>query len=152
MNRYLTLGVTGLLSLGALSACGSDDTSTTDDVREANTTFCADLTQYASAIEAFVALDPAVATKSDVESAADDVESARENLSSSAANLSEAQRDNLDAQADDLTNALDDAADEETVAEIVAEAQAQATEVRASVATLDTAVCTSSGTTATTGN
>jgi hypothetical protein len=147
MNRYLMVGVIGVLSLGALSACGSDDTSTVDEVLEANSSFCTDLAEYASSIEAFVALDPTVATKSDVESAADDVESARENLSSSATDLAEAEWDNLEAQAEELKTSLDDAADDETVTEIVADLQTKATEVRASVAALDTAVCDSTATT-----
>ena len=65
----LMFGVLGLAAV-ALVACGEDDD---DDVGEANAAFCDDLAAYGTAVADLAALDPATATKSDYDSAADDV-------------------------------------------------------------------------------
>ena len=69
MKRLLMFGVLGLAA-AALVACGDDDD---DDVGEANAAFCDDLAAYGTAVADLAALDPATATKSDYDSAADDV-------------------------------------------------------------------------------
>ena len=147
MRRRLTccIGI-GLLSAGVLVACGDDD----DDVAEANAAFCEDLSAYGSALAAFVALDPATATKDDYESAADDVRSTREDMVSSAEDLSEAEWDNLQTQADTLVDQLQDAPDDVAVQSILDTAKPQAATVQASVATLHTAICRAGGATTTT--
>ena len=148
MRRRLAICITlGLLSASALAVCGDDDD---DDVADANTAFCEDLTAYGSAVAAFAALDPATATKDDYDSAADDVRSTREDMVSSAEDLSEAEWENLRTQTDTLVDQLQDAPDDVAVQSIVDEAKPQAVAVQASIATLNTAVCTAGGATTTT--
>ena len=146
MRRLLMLGALGLAA-ATLVACGDDDD---DDVGEANAAFCDDLATYGTAVADLAALDPATATKSDYDSAADEVRSTREDMVESAADLSEAEWANLQTQVDTLRDQLQDAPDDQAVQSILDAAKPQAATVQASIATLNTAVCTA-GTTATTG-
>lgn len=137
----LVLGVgVGLLAGVVLAGCGDDDDAS--DVVDANAQFCADLGGYGTAIGALAALDPATASKADYDSAADEVRSSREAMIESAGDLSEAEWVNLQTQVDELGGQLRDAPDDQAVQSVLAEAQAQAVAVRASVATVNTAVCT----------
>jgi hypothetical protein len=151
MNRQLATAILALVSLSILAGCGDDDDSadTATDVQEANTAFCQDLGAYGDSLTSLADLDPATATKADYEDAADAVRSARSDLSESSADLAEAERKNLDTQADDLNGALEDASDDAVVADILAAAQQQVTELKVSIASLDTAVCTSGNSTTT---
>ena len=149
MKRSLVFGVGLLLGATALVSCGGDDDDASD-VAEANAAFCGDLATYGSAIGAFAALDPATATKDDYEAAAEEVRSTREDMVESAADLSEAEWANLQTQVDTLRDQLQDAPDDQAVQSILDAAKPQAATVQASIATLNTAVCTA-GTTATTG-
>ena len=151
MNRLAVLGVVGLISLSAVTACGDDDDDTVSDMQDANAAFCEDLTAYGSAIKGLADLDPATATKDEYTTAVSAVTSSREALVSSGQDLSEAEWTNLQAQVETLTGQLQDAPDDATVSSILADADAQATAVQASVATLNTAICTSGGATTTTG-
>ena len=139
-------GVLGLAA-AALVACGDDD-----DVGEANAAFCDDLASYGTAVADLAALDPATATKSDYESAADDVRSAREDMVESAADLSEAEWANLETQVDTLRDQLQDAPDDQAVQSILEAAKPQAATVQASIATLNTAVCAAGAATTTSGS
>ena len=64
--------------------------------------------------------------------------------------LTEAEWTNLQTQVEDLTGTLKDAPDDVTVSSILSDANAQAATVQASVASLNTAVCTGANTTTTT--
>jgi hypothetical protein len=150
MKRQLVLGVTALVSLSMLAACGDSDDDTAGDVSEANTEFCQDLATFGDAVAALAALDPTVATKADYDSAVDAMRSARSDLSESGADLSEAEFENLEAQAEDLDGLLEEAPDDAVVADILANAQAQVAEVEVSRAALNTAVCPAGGASATT--
>ena len=130
----------GLLSVVALIACGDDDDES--DVAEANTAFCEDLAAYGVAVGDLAALDPATASKDDYESAADDVRSTRDDMVDSAADLSEAEWQNVQTQADTLDDQLQDAPDDQAVQSVLEERKRQAATVQASVATLNTAICT----------
>ena len=141
-------GVLGLAA-AALVACGDDDD---DDVGEANSAFCDDLAEYGTAVADLAALDPATATKSDYDSAADDVRSTREDMVESAADLSEAEWANLETQVDTLRDQLQDAPDDQAVQSILDAAKPQAATVQASIATLNTAVCTAGATATTSGS
>jgi hypothetical protein len=150
MRRYVLLGTASLLSVIAMAGCGDDDDSA-EDVQEANTEVCEDLAAYGGAVGDLVALDAATATTDDYESAADAVRSAREDLVESAQDLAEEEWENLESQVDELRDQLQDPPDDEAVADILAAAQQQATTVQASVATLNTAICTPANVAATTG-
>jgi hypothetical protein len=149
VKKLLVVGVTGLLGASALVACGDDDDAS--DVADANAEFCEDLAAYGSAIGNLAGLDPATATKDDYESAADEVRSTREDMVESAEDLGEAEWENLATQVDTLRDQLQDAPDDQAVQAILAEAQPQATAVQASVATLNTAICTAGGPATTSG-
>ena len=151
MKRVLIVGVVGLLSLSALGACGDDDDDTVDDVQDANAAFCTDLTTYGDAVKGLADLDPTTATKDDYETAADAVRSSLEDLVESGQDLTEAEWTNLQAQVETLGDQLQDAPDDVAVASILADADAQATTVQASIATLNTAICTAGGPTTATG-
>ena len=140
MKRPLMIGV-ALLAVGAISACGDDDDES--EVAEANTALCEDLGAYGRALADLIALDPATATKTDYDSAAGDVRSTREDMIDSAADLSEAEWENVQTQAETLVDQLRDAPDDQSVAAILDEAKPQAATVQASVATLNTAICSS---------
>jgi hypothetical protein len=147
MKRSLALGCSAvLLGVAALAGCGDDDDDSSD-VADANAAFCDDLAAYGTAIGDFVALDPATATKDDYDSAADDVRTTRDDMAESAGDLSEAEWENLVSQADELRDQLRDAPDDQAVQAIVEEAVPQAVAVQASIATLNTAVCTGTWTT-----
>ena len=148
MNRGLMLGIVGLIGVGALVSCGGDDDDASD-VSEANADFCGDLSAYSTALADFAALDPATASKDDYESAADEVRSTREIMVGSAGDLAEEEWDNLLTQVDTLRDQLRDAPDDQAVQAIVDEAKPQAVTVQASVATLNTAICSVGGTTTT---
>lgn len=150
-RRQLALGLTALVSVSLLAACGSDDDDSASDVQEANSAFCQDLRTYGASLTAFAALDPTTATKADYDTAADAVKSARTDLAESRAELVGAELDNLETQADDLDGALADAPDDAVVADIVTAAQAQVTEVEASAAAVNTAVCTADNSATTDG-
>jgi hypothetical protein len=139
----------GLISVGALAACGDDDDES--DVAEANAAFCEDLGAYGTAVGDLAALDPATATKDDYDSAADEVRSTRDDMVDSAAELSEAEWENLQTQADTLRDQLGDAPDDVAVQSLLDAAKAQAATVQASIATLNTAVCTVGAATTTSG-
>jgi hypothetical protein len=141
MKRQLAIGVTALISLSTLAACGDDDDSASD-VADANAAFCEDLRDYGESLTALAALDPATATKDEYDAVAEDVKSARTDLGESGADLTEAALDNLESQADDLVGVLADAPDDAVVADILAAAQTQVAEVQASAAAVNTAVCT----------
>jgi hypothetical protein len=152
MKRLVMLGVVGLIGVSAMAACGDDDdASSVTEVQEANAQFCQDLAAYGSAVASFGELDPTTATKDDYTSAADNVKSAREALVSSGEDLGEAEWANLQTQVETLTGQLQDAPDDETVSSIMAGAATQVATVQASVASLNTAVCTSANVTTTTG-
>ena len=152
MRRMMTMGLVGLLSLTAFAACGDDDDdSTVSAVQSANAAFCSDLAAYGTAVKGLADLDPTTATKADYTTAADAVRSSREAMVSSGKDLGEAEWTNLQAQVETLTGQLKDAPDDVTVSSILAEADAQATTVQASIATLNTAICTAGGATTTTG-
>lgn len=151
MKRQLTIGLTALLSVSMLAACGSDDDDNGSDVQEANAEFCQDLSTYGSALAGFASLDPTVATKADFEDAADAVKSARVDLAESRADLVDAELDNLESQADDLDGALADAPDDAVIADIVTAAQVQVAEVQISAAAVDTALCTAANSTTSEG-
>lgn len=146
----MAYGLVALASVGAVAACGDDDDDTASEVQEANTEFCQDLNAFGDAVAALADLDPAVATKGDYDEAVDRVKSARSDLSESGEDLREAEQENLEAQAEDLEGALEDAPDDAVVADILASVQSQVDEVRASAATLNTAVCTPENATTTT--
>lgn len=150
MKRQLTIGLTALISVSMLAACGSDDDSGSD-VQEANTEFCEDLGEYGTALAGLASLDPATATKADFDSAADAVKSARVDLAESRADLVDAELDNLESQADDLDGALADAPDDAVIADIVTAAQVQVAELQISAAAVDTAVCTTGNSTTSEG-
>ena len=150
MKRLAMVGVVGLLGLSALGACGDDD-DTADDVQDANAAFCSDLTVYGTAVKGLADLDPTTATKDDYESAADEVRSTREDVVDSGKDLSEAEWTNLQTQIETLGDQLRDAPDDVSVSSILADADAQATTVQASIATLNTAICTAGGPTTATG-
>ena len=150
MNRRLVLGIAGLVSVAALVSCGDDDDES--DVSEANTEFCSDLSAYGTAVADFAALDPATATKDDYDSAADEVRSTREEMVDSGEDLAEAEWENLATQVDTLRDQLRDAPDDQAVQAIVDEAKPQAATVQASVATLNTAICSVGGATTTSGS
>ena len=143
-----------ILGPGALGACGDDDDDTTAStvgpVAQANAAFCQDLAAYSTALGSLIALDPATATKADYSAAVDDVTSAREEMVSAGKDLTEAEWTNLQTQVEDLTGTLRDAPDDVTVSSILSDANAQAATVQASVASLNTAVCTGANTTTTT--
>ncbi len=141
-------GALGLAAGAALVGCGDDDDS---DVSEANAAFCDDLTAYGNAVADLARLDPASATKSDYDSAADEVRSTRDDMVESAADLSEAEWSNLETQVDTLRDQLQDAPDDQAVQSILDEAKPQAATVQASIATLNTAVCTAGAAPTTTG-
>jgi len=141
----------GLFSLSVVTACGSDDDDSTSDIQDANAEFCQDLTAYSSAVKGLTDLDPATATKAEYTSAVDAVTASRAALVSSGQYLGEAEWANLQAQVAMLTGDLPDASDDAAVSSILAAADAQATKVRASVATLNTAICATGGATTTTG-
>ena len=146
-------GLVGILGAGALGACGDDDdttASTVGPVAQANAAFCQDLAAYGTALGSLIALDPATATKADYSAAVDDVTSAREEMVSAGKDLTEAEWTNLQTQVEDLTGTLKDAPDDVTVSSILSDANAQAATVQASVASLNTAVCTGANTTTTT--
>ena len=151
MNRLAALGIVGLISLGVVTACGSDDDDSASDIQDANAAFCQDLTAYSSAIKGLTDLDPATATKAEYTSAVDAVTSSHAAVVSSGQYLGEAEWANLQAQIATLTGDLPNAPDDAAVSSILAAADAQATTVRASVATLNTAICTVGGATTTTG-
>jgi len=150
MKRLVAFGLVGLFGLSTVAACGDDDDSTASDVKNANAAFCQDLTAYGTAVQALAALDPTTSTKADYTSAVDAVKSSREALVASGKDLGQAEWTNLQAQVDTLTGSLKDAPDDATVSSILADADAQATKVQASVATLNTAICTTGGATTTT--
>ena len=150
MNRRLVLGIAGLVSVAALVSCGDDDDES--DVSEANTEFCEDLAAYGTAVTDFAALDPATATKDDYDSAAGEVRSTREEMVDSGGDLAEAEWENLATQVDTLRDQLRDAPDDQAVQAIVDEAKPQAATVQASVATLNTAICSVGGATTTSGS
>jgi hypothetical protein len=151
MNRPLVLGIAGLLSLGALVSCGDDDDDASE-VSEANTEFCDDLAAYGTAVGDLAALDSATATKDDYESAADEISSTREDMVDSAEDLAEAEWENLLTQVDSLRDQLRDAPDDQAVQAIVDEAKPQAAAVQASVATLNTGICSVGTATTTSGS
>lgn len=150
MKRSMALGL-GLALVGAtvLAGCGDDDDSS--DVADANAAFCDDLAAYGTAVGDLAALDPATATKDDYDSAADEVRSTREDMVASAGDLSQAEWDNLHSQVDTLRDQLKDAPDDQAVQSIIDEAKPQAATVQASIATLNTAVCTTGAATTTSG-
>ena len=154
MKKLLVVGLVGILGAGALGACGDDDDDTTAStvgpVAQANAAFCQDLAAYGTALGSLIALDPATATKADYSAAVDDVTSAREEMVSAGKDLTEAEWTNLQTQVEDLTGQLKDAPDDVTVSSILSDANAQAATVQASVASLNTAVCTGANTTTTT--
>jgi hypothetical protein len=150
MKRLFVLGPACLLAVGALAACGDDDDDDAADVVEANAEFCDDLSTYGTAVAALAALDPATATPDDYESAAEEVQSTREDMVESAGDLAEEEWENLQTQMDTLRDQLGDAPDDQTVQAILDEARPQAAAVEASVATLNTAVCTTGAATTTT--
>jgi hypothetical protein len=150
MNCRLMLGVAGLISVAALAACGDDDDDASE-VAEANTEFCENMSAYGTALADFAALDPATASKDDYDSAADEIRSTREDMVESAEDLAEEEWENLVTQVDALRDQLRDAPDDEAVQAIVEEAQPQAATVQASVATLNTAICSVGGATTTSG-
>jgi hypothetical protein len=151
MKRRLVLGIAALVSVGALVSCGDDDDDDASEVSEANTEFCDDLAAYGTAVADFAGLDSATATKDDYESAADEVRSTREDMVDSAEDLAEAEWENLLTQVDTLRDQLRDAPDDQAVQAIVDEAKPQAATVQASVATLNTAICSVGGPTTTGG-
>ena len=150
MKRLLVLGVFGLSSVGALAACGDDDDPAAD-AQDANAEFCQDLVAFGTAVKGLAGLDPTTATKDDYASAADEVTSSREDLASSGEDLKAKRWENLEAQLDTLEDQLKSAPDDVAVATILADAEAQVTKVQASVAGLNTAICTEGNSTATTG-
>ena len=147
MKRSLMIGL-ALVAASAITACGDDDDES--DVAEANAEFCEDLGAYGRSLANLASLDPASASKSDYDSAADEVRSTREDMIDSAADLTEAEWENVQTQAETLVDQLVDADDDEAVAAILEEAQPQAATVQASVATLNTAICSTGAATATT--
>lgn len=152
MKRRLVLGIVSVVSVSILVACGDDDDDDASEVAEANTEFCDDLSAYGTAVADFAALDPATASKDDYESAADEVTSTREAMVDSAGDLAEEEWENLLTQVDTLRDQLTDAPDDQAVQAIVDEAKPQAQAVQASVATLNTAICTAGGATTTSGS
>lgn len=139
MKRLLTIGVV-LLGAATITACGSDDDAG-DDLSESNAEFCADLIEYERSVISLDALDPTTATKDDLQAATDEMRSARDEMIDSARDLSEAGWDIVQDQATALVDQLQDAPDDQTVAAVLDEARPQATAVRASLATVNTAVC-----------
>ena len=94
----------------------------------------------------------ATATKDDYDSAAGEVRSTREEMVNSGEDLAEAEWENLATQVDTLRDQLRDAPDDQAVQAIVDEAKPQAATVQASVATLNTAICSVGGATTTSGS
>ena len=148
MKRPMMVGVAALVAVSALVACGDDDDDASE-VGEANAEFCDDLSAYGTAVADFAALDPATASKDDYDSAADEVRSTREEMVDSAEDLAEEEWENLLNQVDSLRDQLRDAPDDQAVQAIVDEAKPQAATVQASVATLNTAICSVGGATTT---
>jgi gas vesicle protein len=151
VNRLMAMAFIGALCMAALTACGGDDddSGSASDLQEANAAYCQDLTAYASALKALVALGP-TATKAQYEDAAEAAKDAREDLASSAEKLGEEGVQNLQTQVDELKDQLKDAPDEKSAASILAAAQPQAIKVQASAAAVNTAVCTPGNATTTT--
>ena len=149
-RRLMVSSILVSIALVALTACGDSDDDESD-VAEANTAFCGDLAAYGAAVADLAALDPATATKDDYDSAAEAVSSTREDMVESAEELSEAEWENLQTQVDTLRDQLQDAPDDQAVQAILDEAQPQAATVQASIATINTAVCTTGTTTTSSG-
>jgi len=152
VKRLVAVGLVGLFGMTAFAACGDDDDdSSATAVQNANAEFCTDLTAYATALTNLAALDPTTATKADYTTVADAVKSSREALVSSGKDLSQAEWANVQSQVGTLGDQLKDAPDDATVSSILTDAKPQAAKVQASVATLNTAVCSTGGATTTTG-
>lgn len=150
MQRLMMTGVMALIGLTAIVACGDDD-DTASQVQEANAAFCQDLAAHRAAVQSLADLDPASTTADDYQAAVDAVSASREDLLASGADLSDAGWTNLQAQLGTLKEQLQDAPPDAEVATVLADAQAQAATVRASIATVDTAVCAGGDSTTTTG-
>ena len=149
-RRLMVSSILVSVALVALTGCGDSDDDESD-IAEANTEFCGDLATYGTAVADLAALDPATATKDDYDSAAEAVSSTREDMVESAEELSEAEWENLETQVDTLRDQLQDAPDDQAVQAILDEAQPQAATVQASIATINTAVCTTGTTTTSSG-
>jgi hypothetical protein len=151
VKRLVVIGLVGLFSMSALVACGSDSkNSSTTQVKAANAQFCTDLAAYGSSLATLESLNPTSATKADYTTAAGNVKSAREALVTSGKDLANAEWTNLQTQTETLTGQLKDAPDDVTVSSIVTGAATQIATVKASAATLNTAVCATSGATSST--
>lgn len=149
MKRLIAMAFTGTICLGALAACGGDDSSSASDVQKANTEFCQDLTAYTTSLKTLAGLT-ATSTKAQYQNAVNGVKDAREDLVDSAKKLSEAGVANLQTQVDGLKDQLKDAPDDQAVAGILAAAQPEVAKVQASAGIVNTAICTPGNATTTT--
>ena len=68
MKRLMVMAFTGTICLGALAACGGDDSGSASDVQKANTEFCQDLTAYTTSLKTLAGLT-ATSTKAQYQNA-----------------------------------------------------------------------------------
>lgn len=101
--------------LGAVAACGGGDPQ-----EDALASLCSSLTEVKETVQGIVDLDPATATRDDLEAAIDEARDAGDRVVDAAQDLEEANADALSSAIDDFRNAVSDLPDDTSLQEGIA--------------------------------
>ncbi|MFD8979751.1 hypothetical protein [Streptomyces sp. NPDC059564] len=107
MKRFPVIGVLCVSAAFGLAAC-SDDSSPSEEATQAAADLCTDLNALKADTAKLKALNPAVATKDQVQQARDAVKKDWENVKGNLTKLKESERNAVTSAAENLNKAYDD--------------------------------------------
>ncbi len=107
-------GLLVIVVLAVAAACGEDDEASQEETVD---NLCGSLVEAGEALAGFVSLDPATATKEDVQNVVDEAQSAMDDARDAAQDLDEANTDALESSFDELRTAVEDLPDDTTLEE-----------------------------------
>ncbi|MFD6230121.1 hypothetical protein ACFWFZ_25095 [Streptomyces sp. NPDC060232] len=108
MKRFPVIGVLCLSAVFGLSACSDDSPSPAEEASEAAADLCTDLNALKADTAKLKALNPAVATKDQIEEAHDAVQQDWESVKENASKMKDAERSAVQSAAENLKKGYED--------------------------------------------
>ncbi|MEU6986337.1 hypothetical protein ABZ946_23350 [Streptomyces sp. NPDC046324] len=125
MKRHLMAGVLGVIVVLAVTACSDDNGSASEDATKAAGELCTDISELKADNAKLKALDPASATKDQVEEAVAAIRDDWDSIKENAATMRESERTAVQDAAEDLKKSYDDLPDDTTGRDALAQLQPQ---------------------------
>lgn len=144
MKRFVASGLLCAAAVLGASACSSDDTTPQEEATKAAAQLCSNLTQLRADTAKLKALNPATATKDQMQEAYKAVQTDWKNVKDSASTMRSAERDAVQSSAEDLKKAYDNLPGDTTGKDALTQLQPQIRQLDDAIKQAATTQCPSS--------